>query len=332
MKDTIKTLVETYGPSGFEDQIRDAIRREIHGLADSVRVSPLGSLIAVRTGSGGKRAKRVMLSSHMDEIGLIVTHIDAQGYARVTNIGGVHPEYSVGGRVMFANGVTGVVEAERIDDPGKKPTLVNLYVDTGARDRASSNVKVGDAAGFTRPFVDMDDRMVAKSMDDRIGCAILIETMRRLARTPHEVHFVFSVQEEVTIAGARTAAYEIEPDVALAIDVTRTGDTPKALAMAVELGKGPAIKVQDGRMIAHLGVRQWMIRRAEERKVVYQLEILRAGTTDASEIQLVRAGIPSGCLSIPCRYIHAQSEMVDTGDVLKSVELLLAILRKPIEI
>ena len=332
MKDTIKTLVEAYGPSGFEDQIRGIIRKEISGLSDSIRVSPLGSLIAVKKGSGGKNAKRVMLSAHMDEIGLMVTHIDANGYARVTNIGGIRPLHCIGQRVAFADGTIGVVHTERLDDASKAPAMENLYVDTGTRDKASSKVKVGDAAGFVQPFVDLGQRMIAKTMDDRIGCAILVETMRRLARTPHEVHFVFSVQEEITIAGARTAAYAINPDVALAVDVTLTGDTPKALPMAVELGKGPAIKVQDGRMIAHTGVKDLMVRRAEESKIAYQLEILRGGTTDASEIQLVREGIPSGCLSIPCRFVHTQSEMVDIGDVLQSVNLLLAILRKPIEV
>jgi len=332
LKDTIKKLVEAYGPSGFEDQIRDIIRKEIGGLADSVRVSPLGSLIAVKKGTGGKNAKRVMLAAHMDEIGLMVTHVDEKGYARVTHIGGIRPLNCIGQRVQFADGTIGVVLAERLDDPNRTPGMEHLFIDTGARDRASSKVKVGDAAGFVQPFVDLGQRIAAKTMDDRIGCAVQIEVMRRLARTPHEVHFVFSVQEEIGLIGARTAGYEINPDVAIAIDVTLTGDTPKALPMAVELGKGPAIKVQDGMMIAHAGVKNLMIRRAEESKMPYQLEILRAGSTDAAAIQLAREGVPSGCVSIPCRYVHSQSEMVDTTDVLQCVNLLLAILRKPIEV
>ncbi|HET7091020.1 MAG TPA: M42 family metallopeptidase [Anaerolineae bacterium] len=332
MKDTIRKLVEAYGPSGFEDQIRDIIRKEIGGLADSVRVSSLGSLIAVKKGTGGKNAKRVMLAAHMDEIGLMVTHIDEKGYARVTHIGGIRPLNCIGQRVQFADGTIGVVLAERLEDPSKTPGMEHLFIDTGARNRASSKVKVGDAAGFVQPFVDMGQRIAAKTMDDRIGCAVQIEVMRRLARTPHEVHFVFSVQEEIGLIGARTAGYEINPDVAIAIDVTLTGDTPKALPMAVELGKGPAIKVQDGMMIAHAGVKNLMIRRAEESKTPYQLEILRAGSTDAAAIQLAREGVPSGCVSIPCRYVHSQSEMVDTTDVLQCVNLLLAILRKPIEV
>ena len=332
MKDTIQKLVECYGPSGFENQIRDVIRQEINGLHDAIHVSPLGSLIAVKKGAGGKGARRVMLSAHMDEIGLMVTHIDEKGFARVTNIGGVRPMNCVGGRAVFADGTVGAIYFDRLDDPNKPPSLEHLYIDTGARDKKSSTVKVGDAAGFQRPFADRGDRLIAKSMDDRIGCAILIETLRRLKNTPHEVYGVFSVQEEIGLIGARTAGYAINPDVALAIDVTLTGDTPKALPMAVELGHGPAIKVQDGMMIAHPGVKNLMIQRAEESGIPYQLEILRAGSTDAAAIQLAREGVPSGCLSIPCRYVHSPSEMVDTNDVMQSVDLLLAILRKPIAI
>jgi endoglucanase len=332
VKETIQKLTEAYGPSGFEDQIRDIIRQETKGLADSVRVSPLGSLVAVRKGSGGKNARRVMLAAHMDEIGLMVTHIDEKGYARVTNIGGIRPLNCIGQRVRFADGTPGVVLADRLEDASKVPALEHLFIDTGARDKAASKVKVGDAAGFAQPFIDLGQRMAAKTMDDRIGCAIQIEVMRRLSATPHEVHFVFSVQEEIGLIGARTAGYDINPDIAIAIDVTLTGDTPKALPMAVELGKGPAIKVQDGLMIAHSGVKNLMIKRAAESKMSYQLEILRAGSTDAAAIQLARAGVPSGCVSIPCRYVHSQSEMVDATDVQQCVNLLLAILRKPIDV
>jgi len=332
LKDTIKLLTETFSPSGFEDRIRDIIRRQIAGSVDSVRTTRLGSLIAVKKGTGGRSARRVMLAAHMDEIGLIVTHIDARGMARVAGLGGIRPLNCIGQRVTFANGVIGAVMADRSDEPGKVPPMDQLYIDTGARDKASCKVKVGDAAGFSQPFVDLGDRMLAKTMDDRIGCAILIETMRHLTRTPHEVHVVFSAQEETTLAGARTSAYEVNPDIAIAVDVTLTGDTPKALAMAVELGKGPAIKVQDSGMIAHVGVKNLMVKRAEEAKIPYQLEILRGGTTDAAAIQLTREGVPSGCLSVPCRYVHTQSEMVDAGDVAHSVNLLLAILGKPIEV
>jgi endoglucanase len=221
---------------------------------------------------------------------------------------------------------------EKYFERGKTPPLDQFYIDVGAKGKTACPVKVGDAAGFSRPFEDLGDRLVAKTMDDRVACAILIETLRKLRRCAHDVYFVFTVQEEMTLAGAGTSAYGINPDMALAVDVTGTGDTPESVHMAVALGGGPAIKVQDSGMVAHAGVKELMVRRAEEAKLSYQLEVLTSGTTDAMAIQMVREGIPTGCLSIPCRYIHSPSEMVDYGDVQNSVKLLLAILAKPIEV
>jgi endoglucanase len=155
----------------------------------------------------------------------------------------------------------------------------------------------------------------------------MIETLRRLESTPHDVHFVFTVQEEVGLVGAGTSAYGIDPDVAIAVDVTDTGDTPETYPMAVALGGGPAIKVLDRGMIAHRGIRDLMAQRAQAAEIPYQLEVLQRGTTDAMAMQLVRSGVPAGCLSIPTRYIHSPSEMVDEGDVENAIRLLLEVLR-----
>jgi putative aminopeptidase FrvX len=275
----------------------------------------------------------VMLAAHMDEIGVMVTHIDERGFCRFAPIGRVGPLTLLGGRVVFGNGVQGVLGMERKNfEMGKTPPLAQFFIDVGASDKQACPVKVGDAAGFVRPFEERGDRLVAKTMDDRIGCAILIETLRQLRRCPHEVYFVFTVQEEATLAGARTSAFGINPDMALAVDVTGTGDTPESNHMAVSLGQGPAIKVKDAGMVAHGGVKELMARRAEGARLPYQLEVLTGGTTDAMAIQMVREGVPSGCLSVPCRYIHSPSEMVDYNDVQNSVKLLLAILGKPIEL
>ncbi len=331
MKDLIKKLTEAYGPSGYEHQIRELIRSEINELADEVHVNPLGSLVALKRGAG--KGKKVMLAAHMDEIGVMVTHIDDKGFCRFAPIGGVYPLTLLGGRVVFGNGTVGVIGKEdKRAEPGKIPPLDQYFIDVGAADKASCPVKVGDAAGFSRPFEDLGDRLVSKTMDDRVSCAILVETLRKLRRCPHDVYFVFTVQEEMTLAGAWTSAYGLEPDISLAVDVTRTGDTPEANHMAVALGAGPAIKVQDSGMVAHAGVKELMVRRAEEAGLPYQLEVLAGGTTDAMAIQMAREGIPTGCLSVPCRYIHSPSEMVDYSDVQNSVKLLQAILGKPIEL
>lgn len=169
-------------------------------------------------------------------------------------------------------------------------------------------------------------------MDDRIACAVMIETMRSIKETPHELHFVFTTQEEVGIRGATTSAFGIDPDLGLAVDVTGTGDTPKSSKMEVGLGKGAAVKVKDAGMLADPRVVEWMIRTAEKSKITYQREVLEGGSTDARAIQLARAGVPAGCLSIPCRYVHTPSEMVDYDDVQNAVKLLTALVSKPVEI
>jgi endoglucanase len=225
--------------------------------------------------------------------------------------------------VTFENGTLGVIGIEeKREDRDKAPKLEQLYIDVGATEKEDAPVGVGDPAVFVRPFAVQGRRLIAKAMDDRIGCAILIETMRQLGETPNEIHFVFTSQEEVGLRGAQTAAFGIEPDLAIAVDVTGTGDTPEARPMAVELGKGPAVKVQDSRMIAHPMVRELLVEAAEKAGISYQLEVLERGTTDAAAMQLARAGVPAGCLSIPCRYVHTPSEMVDEEDVKGAVEVL----------
>jgi endoglucanase len=327
MRELIRTLTETYGPSGVEDKIRAAIRAEVEPLADEVRVDPLGSLVVRK--AGGEGGKRIVLAAHMDEIGIMVTYVDEKGFARFTGIGGVRALNCVGGRVVFANGTVGVIYVEtKGRDASKAPKFEHLYLDVGATSRADCPVRVGDAAAFVRPFAVQGTRLIAKAMDDRIGCAVLVEALRRLKKSPHDLYFVFSVQEEVGLIGARTSAYGIEPDLAIAVDVTLTGDTPEAKPMAVGLGQGPAIKVQDGGMIAHPEVRDLMVKCAEEAGIPYQMEVLVGGTTDAAAMQLVHAGVPAGCISVPCRYVHSPSEMVDEGDVENSVKLLLEVLQK----
>jgi len=323
--DLLEKLTQTFGPSGYEDAIRDVIRQEVAPLVDEVRVDPLGSLVAYRKGTGG--GQKIALAAHMDEIGVMATYVEEQGYVRFTSIGGLRPLNCVGSRVRFANGVVGVVSMERRDDVNSMPALQHLYIDVGATSREDCPVAVGDPGQFIGPLVRQGNRLVSKTMDDRVGCYVLIEALRQLKETPHEVYAIFSTQEEIGLAGARTSAFRVDPDMAISIDVTGTGDTPKAHPMAVELGKGPAIKVKDGGMIAHPLVRDKLVAAAQEAGLPYQMEILLGGSTDAAAMQLVRAGVPSGCVSIPCRFIHSPSEMVDAADVENAITLLVTALR-----
>jgi putative aminopeptidase FrvX len=329
MKELIQKLVESIGPSGFEAAVRKLIRAEIEGKADQIEVDALGNLVAHK---GAKTAGglRIMLSAHMDEIGVMATHIDENGFVRFTTIGGVRPQTCYGSRVRFVNGVCGSIGGERLDTPDKVHTFEQLFIDVGASNRADCPVKVGDAAGFDRPMLDLGNRLIAKSMDDRISCAVLIETLRKLKTSPHELYFVFSTQEEVGLRGATTAAFAVDPDLGISVDVTGVGDTPRGSKMEVGLGKGPAIKVRDGGMISDPRLVRFMADTAEKAGLPYQLEILEGGTTDARAMQISRAGMPAGCVSIPTRYIHSPSEMVDIRDVQNSVNLLVELLSHPI--
>ena len=331
MKSLIQELVETTGPSGYESGVRDLIRSKVEPLADELHVDALGNLVATKgeIKSGGKK---IMLAAHMDEIGIIATHIDEHGFVRFTTSGGVRRQTCIGGRVRFLDGTQGVISYDYLGDVNKLPTFNQMFIDVGANSRADCPVRVGDVAAFDRPFSSYGDRLVSKAMDDRIGAAVLIETLRLLKKTPNQVFFVFSVQEEVGLRGATTAAYGLDPDLGIAIDVTRSGDTPKGVKMDVSLGAGPAVKVRDSGMLSDPRVVSWMVDTAEKAKLPYQMEVLEAGTTDARAIQLTRAGVPAGCISIPCRYVHAPSEMVDYNDVQNAVQLLLALLRQNVKL
>jgi putative aminopeptidase FrvX len=332
MKETIKKLVEAWGPSGFEHHVRALIREEVAGLADEIRTDAVGNLIC-RVGSGGAR---VMVAAHMDEIGLILTYRDDEGFFRFNPLGGLFPQTLAGHRVKFENGATGVIFHEGSWRQVNMPELGQFYIDVDDGNGSSADVKVGDAGAFFRPYEERGNRLVAKSMDDRIGCAVAIETMRRLKAgngTPNEVYFVFTVQEEVGLRGARPAAFGLAPDLGIALDVTATADTPRpATRMEVKLGKGTAIKVQDMGLIVPPAVKNMMIEVAEAKGIPYQLEILSLGSTDAAGISLAGSGAPSGCISIPCRYVHTTSETVDLGDVHASVDLLVAILENPVQV
>jgi endoglucanase len=333
VKKLLQTLTETFGPSGYEDEVRKVVRREVEALADEVRVDSLGNLIARKSPARASRdAKKVMIAAHMDEIGVIVSHVDANGFVRFSPLGGVFRRYVPGGRVRFLNGTQGIIGFDRLDNVDELPTLDKVYIDVGATSPKDSPVRIGDVAAFDRQYSDLGHRLVAKSMDNRVGVLVAIETLRALKSTPYDLYFVFTTQEEVGVRGATAAAYGVDPDIGIALDVTPTGDTPNALRMDMALGKGPCIKIQDVGMIADPRVVQWMIRAAEKNKIPYQREVLLRGGTDARAIQLTRAGVPAGCISIPVRYVHSPSEMVDYSDVQNAVRLLTAVLRSPIDL
>ena len=323
MKELVKRLVEAYGPAGTESSVAAIIREEVAPYVDEIQTDALGNLIALKKGGG----RKLMLAAHMDEIGVMVTHIDDKGFLRFYPVGGLSPFTLLGNRVRFENGTVGVFGAEKLDNP-KDLALNKLFIDIGASDKveAGAKVAIGDIAIIEREFCDLGKRMIAKAMDNRIACAVLIEALKIAKDLKYDVYAVFTSQEEVGLRGARVAAYGIAPDLGIAIDVTRSGDTPESLTMAVSLGEGPTVKIRDSSLICTPAVRRFMEDVAQAREIPYQLEVLEFGGTDAGAMQLTRGGVPAGVMSIPCRYIHTASEMVDLDDCKNGVRLIAAIM------
>ena len=323
MKVLLEELTKVFGPSGNEDRIRAKIIDEIRPYADSITVDKLGNLIATKIGPGEK----LMLAAHMDEIGVIITNADEKGFLRFSNVGGVSPFTLIGQRVFFANGTTGVFGMEKIDDI-KDLKLNKMFIDIGAKskEKALEKINIGEMGVYNRQFSDAGDHIISNSLDDRAGCAVLIKVLKELKAPNYNIFVVFTVQEEVGLRGAKTSAYGLEPDLAIAVDVTDTGDTPEASEIAVELGKGPAIKIKDSSVICHPKVKKALIDAAARRNIPFQLEVLEKGGTDTGAIHLTRSGVPSGALSIPTRYIHTPTEMANLNDIEQGVQLLIELI------
>lgn len=330
LEQRIRGLAELTGPSGHEEPVRQSIEAQVRELADEVWVDALGNLFAHRRprGPGGVR---VMVAAHMDEIGVMVTHVDENGFLRFAPVGGVSPHVLLGQRLVFPNGAVGVVGSEPVEDI-RDLKHDKLFLDIGAASaqEARDRVQVGDMAAYARSVQTLGRRLVGKALDDRVGCAVVLEALDRLGESPHDIYAVFTVQEEVGTRGARPAAFRVAPEVALAVDVTASADTPKARPLPMALGKGAAIKVKDGSVITHTGLRRLLVERAKSHGIPYQMEVLDFGGTDAGPIHTSRDGVPSAVISVPTRYLHTPAEVVDMADVEAAVQLLVHVLREPI--
>lgn len=324
MTELLKKLMFAHGVSGREDNIREVIKKEAEPYADEISVDPVGSLIVRKKGNG----KKIMICAHMDEIGFFVTYIDDKGLIKVSQIGGINTLASAYTEVVSENGVRGVIVPE---SDKEIPKVDGLYIDIGAKTRkqAQSKVKVGDyfvCAPLMRKL--MGTRYVGRPFDDRVGCAILLEALKNVKSTENDLYFVFATQEEVGSRGARPAAYSVNPDIGINIDVTGTGDKPGVPTMAVSLGKGCTVKIKDPSVICSPEVVNKMRELAEEKGIKYQNEVLTYGGTDTSVIQIAGGGVKVGAISIPSAFIHSGVEMVDMFDVKEAVKLTTVICEK----
>ena len=343
----LKKLSEEFGPPGHEQRVRGVVKDLLGEAADEVRVDPLGNVIALKKGSKG--SGKIMLAAHMDEIALMVSHIDKRGFIRFTPMGGWNPIILPGQRVLIQTSsgslIRGVVGSKpphlmKPEESKNIPQIRDLFIDIGADSRGKAEemgVEVGSTIVIERTVERLgksSDMVTGKAFDDRVGVADMIRAFKDADGFEPNLYAVATVQEEVGLKGARTSAYSIGPDVALALDVTAANDVPGVdeKDYVARVGGGPAIKVMDGRsgggLIAHPAVKKMLIEAAKSEGIPYQLEVLPGGTTDASIIALTREGVPAGVVSIPTRYIHSPVEALSLRDAVNSARLVVAFTRK----
>lgn len=313
----LKELTSFGSPSGREKNITEFIKGQISDLADEIYTDNMGNLVAHKKGNG----KKLMFAAHCDEIGVVVTYIDDNGYIRFAEVGGLYKEHLNGRRVVFKNGTEGVISSE---PENTKNMISKMFIDIGAASdkEAREQIEIGDMAVFVGDYKEQGNTIISKALDNRAGCYAMIEAMKKV-KSENDLYFVFTTQEEVGLRGARTAAYGIAPDYAIAIDVTDTGDTPEADKIAVKLGLGAAVKVMDYSVICDAEVREKLVVLAEKNKVDYQLEVMLDGGTDAGVMHFSRGGVKTGGISIPSRYIHSPSEMINKKDLESVIKLII---------
>jgi endoglucanase len=336
MKKLLKTLSEAHGVPGSEGDVRDIMKRELKKTC-KIETDNLGNLIA-KKGSG---KKKVMLAAHMDEIGLMVKHVSEKGFIYFTPLGGFFDQTLVSQRVIIhtakkkkVSGVIGTRPPHLMKEDERKKVIEakDMFIDAGfksAKEAAKARVGIGDYITIERDFQELGgDLVTGKAFDDRIGCLILIEVMKKL-KSKYTVYGVGTVQEEVGLKGARTSAYKINPDFAIAIDVIPSGDYPgiKEEESPAKIGEGPVIEIADARgrgLITHPKIKEMLIKAAKKKRIKHQLSVGEGGTTDATAIHLTREGIPSGVVSVPIRYVHSPVEVANTKDIKAAIDLIIA--------
>ena len=333
MLNLMKTLTAARGISGREKALSDKLLTIVAPLTDKCWNDAMGNLIAVKYGSAPEEERgKIMLCAHMDEIGFLVTYIEDSGFIRVNAIGGINWVAAAFSTVVFGNGLKGILVPET-GTAAADLKQEKFYVDIGAKDKreAERRVQIGDFCALEGGVTRLCGRRIAgRPLDDRIGCAVLVKIAEKLKDEPvaDDVYFVFSVQEEVGIRGAKTATFGINPDIGIAYDVTGTGDSAGAKPMACSVGGGAAIKLKDSSVICDYELTQEFAAVAKECDIKHQFEILAAGGTDTAAMQMSGSGVRAAALSIPTRYIHSGVEMLDLNDAEACVDLTVAWLKR----
>jgi len=340
----LQMFSDAHGMSGYEDDVAALLRKEMEPLVDEAHIDKMGNVIGIRSGEG----PTVMIAAHMDEIGLIVSHIDDEGFLRVVSVGGFFDQIILGQRVLIhgrgGKVLTGVVGARPIhlmdaEERKKMIKLKEMFVDCGATSAANApelGVEIGSPITLDRQFARLgNDFVTGKALDNRAGMVMMISALQRLKGRPVKatIQAVGTVQEEVGLKGARTSAFGLSPDVAIATDVTIPGDHPGVSKNECHVcaGKGPSITILDagGRgIIAPRPVIKWLRESAERESIPHQFSVGDGGNTDATAISITKAGIPCGVISVPARYIHSPVEVLSLRDLDNGAALIAAAIER----
>jgi len=338
MKELLDELSSAKGVSGYEEEIRAVMKKRLSRYGET-EVDKFGNVVC-KKGSGNPK---IMIAAHMDEIGLLVKYVDENGFIRVIPMGGVDDETlpACGVVVLTESGeLPGIIGfkpphlKKEEEDKKKKLKLDDMYIDTGLdKEAVKKKVQIGDPVVFDSKFTDLGKNFSGKALDNRAGCAALIEVMKRLADFKGTVYGVATTQEEIGLKGARTSAYAIKPDFAIALDTGIAGDTPdiNKNESNLELGKGPAITVVEssGRgMVPSPQVKKHLIRCARDAKIPYQLEATKGGMTDGAIIYMSNEGVRTGGISIPTRYIHSPLAIANYKDVENAAKLAVEFVKR----
>lgn len=330
----IKQLVEADGVSGHEGAVRDVLIKAIEGCADEYRVDALGNLIVVKRGRGGGAGpKKVMISAHMDEVGLMVTHVERDGSIRFSPVGGIDPRVVLAKPVRIGDdripGVIGVKPIHLLEasERGRVLRFDQMCIDTGMpADEVGRKVPLGTYVAFDTAFEALDGAglraVKGKAFDDRAGCAVLAEVLQETYS--FDLYAAFTVQEEVGLRGARVAAYAVDPDVAFALEGTVCDDSPKDkdISPTTRLGAGPALTTMDRSVVCDRRLVAMLAGEAERAGIPYQFKQPGIGGTDAGAIHIQRTGIPSAVMAVPCRYIHSPVSVMSLNDFDNAVRLM----------
>ena len=317
-------LMDVSGVSGNEESVRDLISKEIETHVDEISTDKLGNLIAVKKG----KMPKVMLAAHMDEVGLMIKKIESNGNIKCTSIGEVEANSLVGKKVKInakSNFIIGTIKSKK----SKKKSVKDIFIKTkfSRKELLKNNVEVGSCISFEN-YSDIKKNLVeGRALDNRIGCFTLIELAKRLKKSKNEVYFVFTVQEEIGLYGAKTSAFEIQPDWAITVDVTEA--KKEASKSDVFIGNGPFITIKDADFMGNKCINNWIRGIAKEKKINLQYNVSDSETTDATNISLSRGGIPSSVVGVPVENLHTAKGKASINDIKDLIEILYELMKNP---